>query len=422
MADFTSIEALAGDIKARFDKATTKKKIVALYAFNATGKTRLSNLLNWGSENWGALETEDWKILVTENSDTIEIENGKIKTLCYNAFVEDMFTWDNENYILKFNSNSWIIKIVVDEWLETDIINNFKDIINTNDIKLEPSFDFTAWEVKFKIASGDDESASNIKISKGEESVFIWSVFYTILETAISELILKKEDRSTDKFDDLEYIIIDDPVSSIDDTRIIALAIKLVHLIKNDHIAEHLKKTKKDLEQQPFTREYIENRLEELRIEKYSEILLKFLLTTHHALYYNVLINSFRQEKRAWIFQAFSLNKDTNIYKFTEQKWDSPFSYHLAVKELIQKAINSNSVEKYHFNLFRALLEKTSNFLGYENFYDCITWDNKQESTRLLNLYSHNKLADLESNELSSRDKELFIETFHEFLKNFKYN
>lgn len=421
MAEFNSIEELATGIKAKLDTATTKKKVVAIYAFNATGKTRLSNLLSWENENGDLLLTEDWNVLTTESWDAIALENWKIKTLCYNAFVEDMFTWDNENFILKFDINSWIINLVIEQGLETEIIDNFKDIVNTDDFKLEPSFNFSTWEVTFKVASWDDESASNIKISKGEESIFVWSVFYTILQTAISELILKKENRSTDKFDDLEYIIIDDPVSSIDDTRIITLAVKLVNLIKNDHIAEHLKTTKKELEEQEFAKEYIENRLKELRIENYSEILLKFLLTTHHALYYNVLVNSFRQEKRSWIFQSFSLSKNDNKYKFKDQ-WDSPFSYHLAVKELIQNAINTDSIEKYHFNLFRALLEKTSNFLWYENFYDCIKWSNKSESTRLLNLYSHNKLADLESNELSSRDKELFIETFNEFIENFKYN
>lgn len=420
MAEFSSIEELATCIKTRLDATTNKKKIVAIYAFNATGKTRLSNLLSWKGDNWEVLDVRDTMDggIMDDESETMD---APIRTLCYNAFVEDAFIWDNENFILKFDINSWIIKLVIEQWLETEIIKNFKDIVNTDEFKLEPCFNFTTWEVTFKVASGDDDSTTNIKISKGEESIFVWSVFYTVLETAISELIQKKENRSTDVFDDLEYIIIDDPVSSIDDTRIITLAIKLVHLIKNDHISEHLKTTKKELEKQEFTKEYIENRLKEFRNENYSEILLKFLLTTHHALYYNVLVNSFRQEKRDWIFQSLSLSKNNNMYKFIDQ-WDAPFSYHLAVKDLIQKAISNNSVEKYHFNLFRALLEKTSNFLGYENFFSCITWDNKQESFRLLNLYSHNKLADLESNELSSRDTELFIETFNEFLVNFKYN
>lgn len=81
-------------------------------------------------------------LITTVSEDAIIVNSGKIKTLCYNAFLEDMFTWDNENYILKFNPHSWIIKLVIDEGLEADIIDNFKDIINSNNLKLEPSFDF----------------------------------------------------------------------------------------------------------------------------------------------------------------------------------------------------------------------------------------------------------------------------------------
>lgn len=44
-----------------------------------------------------------------------------------------------------------------------------------------------------------------------------------------------KEDRATDIFNNLEYIIIDDPVSSIDDTRIITLAIGIIKLIKSNY-------------------------------------------------------------------------------------------------------------------------------------------------------------------------------------------
>lgn len=404
MAEFNTIEELATGIQSKLHSNPTRKKVIAVYAFNATGKTRLSNLLSGKTENWE--ETETW--------------SEKIKTLCYNAFVEDMFVWDNENYILRFDPNSWIMKLVNDQWLQSQIIDNFKDIVNTQDIKLEPSFDFTSWEVTFNIASGDDASTTNIKISKGEEGIFIWSVFYTLLEAVISELILKQENRSTDKFDDLQTIIIDDPVSSIDDTRIITLAIRLVDLMRSDHIDRHLQKTKIEREKQELWTDYIKDRLEELRTENYSELNLKFLVTTHHALYYNVLVNSFRQEARNKIFQCFSLSRDNNIYKLTEQG-DSPFSYHIVVKELIQKSINDETIEKYHFNLFRALLEKTSNFLWYDNRFDCIKWNNIQESTRLLNLYSHNKLSDLESNELSSRDKILFKETFDSFIKTFSW-
>ena len=126
-------------------------------------------------------------------------------------------------------------------------------------IKIEPAFDFDGEEVKFKIASGDDASADNIKISRGEESIFVWSVFYTILDFIISELTVIERDKSMDIFNNLEYIIIDDPVSSIDDTRIITVALKLIEIIESNQNNQ-----------------------------------IKFLITTHHALFFNVLVNSLK--------------------------------------------------------------------------------------------------------------------------------
>jgi len=406
--EFPSIERLAWNIKNKLDTTTQKKRVIALYAFNATGKTRLSNLLSGTDANGEQTEEET------------ETPNEGIKTLCYNAFLEDMFTWDNENFILKFDPSYWIIKLVVDQGLETNIINNFKDITDSNGFKLEPSFDFTNWEVTFKIASGDNMSASNIKISKGEESVFIWSVFYTILETAISELILIEENRSTDVFNNLEYIILDDPVSSIDDTRIISLAVRIANLIKNDHISDKLDDKKEELEKQEFTSEYIETSLTEFKSENYTELKLKFLITTHHALYYNVLVNSFKRDNNI-NFKSYSLSKDNQIFSLSDQG-DSPFSYHLSVKELIQNAMDSDNLEKYHFNLFRNLLEKTSNFLWYNDRSECLSWNNKQEFIRLLNIYSHSRLSDLESRELSVQDKNIFQETFSDFIQNFNWH
>ena len=63
------------------------------------------------------------------------------------------------------------------------------------------------------------------------------------------------EDRETDQFDDLEYIFIDDPVSSLDDNHLIELAVNLADLIKS------------------------------------SESEVKFIVTTHNPLFYNVLFN-----------------------------------------------------------------------------------------------------------------------------------
>lgn len=356
---FDSIERFAAGIKKKLD-SSKKKNVMVLYAFNATGKTRLTSLIEEGSA-----ESEE--------------ESGQLKTLRYNAFMEDAFHWDNENYILRFDTYSWFVSFIKEQGLENNIAENFKAIIND---KIEPTFDFELGEVQFNFVSGDDQRVDSIKISKGEESVFIWCVFFTILEIAIEALNTDvEEDRSTDIFNNLKYIIIDDPVSSIDDTKIIGIAILLKEVIKKLETNE-----------------------------------VKFLITTHHALFYNVIINELKQRKA----DAYTFSRSGKEYTLAQQG-DAPFAYHLSVIALIQKAVSTDALEKYHFNLFRAVLEKTSNFLGYCKWSDCLSEEYMAEFIRLLNLYSHDRLSEIEGKEISLQHKTLFKDVFNTFTREFKW-
>jgi hypothetical protein len=100
---------------------------------------------------------------------------------------------------------------------------------------------------------------------------------------------------------------------------------------------------------------------------------------------------------------------------------DSPFSYHHDVIVKLRKAVNTGSIEKYHFNLFRALLEKTSSFLGLGKMENCIIGEKKEEIERLLHSYSHNKLIETEFKELPDEQKDLFKLAFNNFIKEFKW-
>jgi hypothetical protein len=365
MTEFNNITEVSEEIKAKLDSSSNKKKVITLYAFNGTGKTRISN-----------------EFTVLNNSDN-EDNEPKIKVLCYSAFLEDLFSWNNENYTLSFASHSWEAKLIKDQGLEKNIIENFQKILNT---KTEPFFDLEKGKIRFNIPSGDDKSKTNIKISRGEESIFIWSIFQTILETVINELNVNENNRSTDLFNDLEYIIIDDPVSSIDDTRIITLAMEITQLLESCK----------------------------------EENNFKFLITTHHPLFYNVLMNFFKRDNECKDFK-YILSKNNSKLEL-EDLGDSPFGYHLLVKDEIKNAIETENIQKYHFNLFRGLLEKTANFLGLSNWDNCINGENKNEFIRLLNLYSHNKLEPMEYRDVSDKDKALFKKQFTEFIENFKYN
>ena len=56
------------------------KKVQLIYAFNGTGKTRLSR--------------EFKRLIAPKNTETEELEDAKAKILYYNAFTEDLFFFE----------------------------------------------------------------------------------------------------------------------------------------------------------------------------------------------------------------------------------------------------------------------------------------------------------------------------------------
>ena len=304
------------------------------------------------------------------------------KVLCFNSMFQDEFSWNNSNSILVFNTNSWIAKFIRDQGLENDIEKNFQMFCDDSIIA---SLDLELGIVEFraKTIEGYDD---NIKISKAEESIFIWSVFYTFIDLMIYELKEAREDRSTNIFDDIEYLIIDDPVSSIDDIKILNIAIKIFELIGR----------MKDIIKKP-----------------------NILVTTHHALFYNSIYNLLNREKGIKL-KSYILNKKDYTYSL-EEKGDSPFGYHLILVNKICDAINEDALEKIHFNMFRILLEKTSNYFGYKKYDECILdKDYKKEIIKLINLYSHGSLPEFEYSDLTEHEKSIFIEAFNDFINYYK--
>lgn len=338
------------------------KKVQLIYAFNGTGKTRLSRV---------------FKLLVAPKiDDDTELEESGIvakKLLYYNAFTEDLFYWDNDLEYdaepkLKIQPNSFTRWIFTEQGQDRNIISNFQ---HYTDEKLMPHFNEEFTEIIFSYERGNDERSDHIKISKGEESNFVWCVFYSLLEQVIDVLnVVEPSDRETDQFDQLEYVFIDDPVSSLDENHLIEIAVNLAQLIKS------------------------------------SQSKLKFILTTHNPLFYNVLHNEFKNGT----FKKYFLKKNEDgEYDLVTQSDDSPFSYHLFLKTEIEKAIEAGQLKKYHFNFFRNILEKTSTFLGYDNWGELLPKDTAGKTnpyeTRIINISSHSKHSGDETVELTDDDK-----------------
>lgn len=334
------------------------KKAQLIYAFNGTGKTRLSR---------------EFRLLVAPKDEEAEDETG-IKVLYYNAFTEDLFYWDNDldadvNRKLLIRPNGFtnmVLEFLKDQGLDGNIISNFQHF--TSD-KVTPRFneEYTIKdendrdiivkaysEITFSIEGGNQESIPNIKISKAEESNLIWCVFYSLLEQVVEQLnIPETENRSTDKFNDLKYVFIDDPVSSLDDNHLIELAVNLALIIK-------------------------------------KSTGLKFIISTHSPLFYNVLYNELGLKS------GYILNKlNDGTFDLIEKKGDSnkSFSYHLFLKQTIQEAIDNNAIQKYHFTLLRNLYEKTANFLGYPRWSELLPDDKQTYYNRVIQFTSHSTLS-----------------------------
>lgn len=355
------------DAKGKTKKKEEKEygiKAHLIYAFNGTGKTRLS---------------KEFQKLICGNStsaDDIDEECVKRKFLYYSAYTEDLFYWDNdlennEEPKLKIQNNDFTNWILKNQGKGNVIIQNFQHYVNSD--KLTPDFNLEKNEVTFSYQKGDDTSSGNIKISKGEESLFIWCVFYSIFEQVIEELNNEVEERESDQFNDLEYIFIDDPVTSLDENHLIELAVDLATLIKS---------SKSDV---------------------------KFVITTHNPLFYNVLFNEFSREKKT---KKYILKKyEDGTFELQNQSNDSPFSYHLFLKREIEKAIDTGEIHKYHFNYLRNILEKTSTFLGKANWSELLPKnpDGKVNpyETRIINIASHSAHSADETFLVSENDKKV---------------
>ncbi|WP_049495271.1 hypothetical protein [Streptococcus pseudopneumoniae] len=398
MTEFKTLEKLADNLIAK------KSKISLLYAFNGSGKTRLSMAVKE-------------KLDGDELGQNQNIRIDKKKIFYFNAFTEDLFFWDNDlqhdlDRKLNINQESIFLSYILkDQGKENEIIDLFQDYLGIfpegNELRSKqqiilPRFQADFKSVQFsktytaKNGNGEDEriTEDKIKISKGEESSFIWSIFYTFL----NEIILTKNE-DQESFPNLKYIFIDDPVSSLDDRKIIEMAVDLASLIK-------------------------ESKFEKATGTVHESSGLKFIITTHHPLFFNVLFNELKSDScsRFVLEHKLHLTTGDETYHLKETS-DSPFAYHLKVIDIIDEAIKENQLEKYHYNLLRSLFEKTSTFLGYRSWEEIIPESEKDKvHRRYLNLFSHDKQSVEEFPDITEDDKEQFKVIYKKFMETYYFN
>lgn len=364
---FYSLNRLASKLR----EELKNKDYILLYAYNSIGKTRLSNAFK---EIGKGLSADD----ATEVRDT----------LYYNAFTEDLFTWDNDlendKYrFLKLNQRSRFFDGLHTMEMETRIrplLERYADF--------EFSINMTDWEVYFDRHVNQTIRIENrweietfleqyIKISRGEENIFIWCFFLAIIQLVL-------DDDGNGPYSWVKYIYIDDPISSLDEHNAIS-------------VAHHLSK--------------ILN----------TESQVKTVISTHHALFFNVLYNELNNANK------YFLSRNKSFEEYTLKKTgDTPFFQHTAILTELYEACRTGKLFTYHFNMLRTLLEKTANFHGYRNFSECIKLDDKDDTrlfhTRMINILNHGNYSLFEPKEMQEENKQNFRKILDKFIKKYPFN
>lgn len=336
-----------------------KEKIVLLYAFNATGKTRLS----------------------VAYKDATKGTDGAHAGVYYNAYSEDLFVWQNDPENDGTPVRLDIRKCSLNKFHSALTEDNVRDKLN----RFKPSyrFEFIPYDdpedgiqaVSFFQEVADPNDASNVskvqfKISRGEERIFIWCFFLALFEV----------DGWADQ--QASHFFIDDPVSSLDDHNIFITASTMFDLIEDN----------------------FEKR--------------KIIITTHHFGFFAILADWLQKGEKASKFRkkvkiCILSTKNGDLSLETGKK--DVFLYHLRLLQILQQAQDSGEVRSFHFALLRQALENIASFLGVAQFsyvLEQVGITDAEEVARIVNILSHKKVYYFESDELTPDNKAMFENVF----------
>jgi wobble nucleotide-excising tRNase len=219
------------------------------------------------------------------------------------------------------------------------------------------------------------EIIADIKVSRGEENIFIWCFFLAIVQLAID---------GQEAYQWVKFIFIDDPISSLDDNNAIAVASDLAKLLRKE----------------PGD--------------------LKAVISSHHGLFFNVMCNELKLKAHKKYFLHKGSVPDSYTLRATD---DTPFFHHVAMLSELQQASVSGRLYTHHFNMLRSIMEKTATFFGFDDFSDCIHGvEDEVLYARALNLLSHGKYSAYEPKEMVSDTKELFCDILKAFLDRYRFS
>lgn len=361
---YRDLPTFATHLRTLLDPEQGNKKCVLLYAYNGSGKTRLSMTFK---DIGKAGEARD--------------------TLYFNAFTEDLFSWDNDldgdsDRKLKLNRASRFFKGL--ESLELDnrirpLLQRYADF----DFVIDSREESEEWSVRFfrnvSVTAEDGttttETLDNIKVSRGEENIFIWCFFLAIAQLAID---------GDETYEWVRFIYIDDPISSLDEHNAISVACQIAAVIKS------------------------QNRV-------------KAVVSTHHTLFFNALYNELGKNP----IKLF-LGKAADGSYLVRDTTDTPTFYHVANLVEMRRAADSGLIYTHHFNLLRSLMEKAASFHGLPGWKACVRREDDDPDgvlyERMIALMNHGGYSLFEPVEMIDENKAHFRRILNDFTEHFPFN
>lgn len=337
-----------------------KKNIILVYAFNSTGKTRLSVA---------------YKDLTKKNG-------GAHTGVYFNAYSEDIFAWDNDDD--NHNANMQLL-------VRPSSLSKYHSLLNEGNVReklnpYKPHYDFR-FAVDESNGEGWIESISfyeesgevPIKISRGEERIFIWCFFLALFEIGGLADVQSS------------HFFIDDPVTSLDDHNLFITAFTILDLIEKQ----------------------FNNR--------------KIIIATHHVGLFSILCDNLLKGEKSSKFKQHTkpliLSGKRGDLSLEGHKKDV-FLYHLRLLQILNQAEIDGSVKAYHFVLLRQLLENVASFLGtgrVSHVLEEIGVENAGPESQIINTLSHKSIYFYESDELVPDNKALFTEVLQKLTNKYRF-
>ncbi len=233
--------------------------------------------------------------------------------------------------------------------------------------------------ISFFPAGMQPGDVSPMKISRGEERIFIWCFFLAMMEVEGWAEIQTR------------HIFVDDPVTSLDDHNIFVTASTLYDLIES-HFGER-----------------------------------KIIIATHHVGLFSILSDwlmkgeksdKYRHDTKASILSG--KHGDVSL----ESHKSDVFLYHLRVLQLLKETRRENNVRAYYLALLRQVLESVSSFLGVGRLsyaLERIGFEDSDEFARIVNTLAHKKVYYYESDLLIPDSLELFNQILDKLIAQYRF-